>query len=154
MEVIHRSHRDLLRAWLDGRESAFSEFVERHAGLVFSVAVRQIGDRSAAEEVVLDVFAALERKAWALLAHPCVPAWLHVTSRNIARRGQAKLVSHRKKLHRLNDELLASLRNFQRIESTWARRLRRVQLARLTWTSREEFPGNFKMVNHEFVALW
>ncbi|MGK0186962.1 MAG: RNA polymerase sigma factor (sigma-70 family), partial [Verrucomicrobiales bacterium] len=105
MEVIHQTDRELLRAWLNGQEAAFGKLVERHAGLVFSVAVRQTGDRTAAEEVAQDVFAVLARKARALLHHPSVPAWLHTTSRNIARRERAKLSSHHRKLERLGEEL-------------------------------------------------
>lgn len=105
MNAIQHTDRELLRAWLNGRESAFGELVDRHAGLVFSVAVRQIGDRNAAEEVVQDVFSILARKARALVNHPSVPAWLHITSRNIARREKAKLASHDRKLRRLGEEI-------------------------------------------------
>ena len=105
MEAISHTDRDLLRDWLKGRESAFNELVNRHGGLVFGVAVRQTGDRSVAEEVVQDVFATLARKARIVLGHPSLPAWLHVTSRNMARRARAKMTAHKRKMGRLKDEL-------------------------------------------------
>ncbi|MEM7385493.1 MAG: sigma-70 family RNA polymerase sigma factor [Verrucomicrobiota bacterium] len=111
METAYSTDRDLLRAWLGGRETAFTELVERHAGLVFGVAMRQIGDPGIAEEVVQDVFTTLARKARALIFHPSVPAWLHVTSRNMARRAREKRSNHRKKLGRLEEETISSSAN-------------------------------------------
>src|SRR5437870_9682146 len=68
-----------LRAYVEhGAEDAFRKLVERHAGLVFSVALRCVsGERPLAEEVTQTVFADLARKARALPPGVVLAGWLH-----------------------------------------------------------------------------
>src|ERR1043166_5813005 len=54
------SDRSLLERIAAGNESALSRLYDRHAGALYAVAYRIAGERSDAEEVVLDAFA----QAW------------------------------------------------------------------------------------------
>ena len=70
-------------------EQAFTELVERHAGLVFSTALRQLGNRELAREATQSVFIAAARKPTALRGHETVAGWFYkaalLESRLIAR---------------------------------------------------------------------
>ena len=58
---------ELLRAyWSERSESAFAELVNRRLALVYSTALRVLGQRQLAEEVAQMVFLKLARKAAAL----------------------------------------------------------------------------------------
>ncbi|HEY1793598.1 MAG TPA: TonB family protein [Opitutaceae bacterium] len=69
----------LLRRYAEHRDqAAFTEIVQRHVSLVYSVAQRQFqGDHHRSQEVTQMVFSDLARKASALASHPAIPAWLH-----------------------------------------------------------------------------
>jgi len=68
---------ELLQAYVrHGAESAFTELVERHKGLVYASALRQTRDAGLAEEITQAVFLVLARKA-AMLKPGCVlSGWL------------------------------------------------------------------------------
>ncbi len=69
----------LLRRWAEDRsEAAFRLLVERHAALVWGVALRKTADRGLAEEAMQQVFIDLAKKAPVLVAwrRPLGP-WLH-----------------------------------------------------------------------------
>src|SRR6266542_4314072 len=71
----------LLREYLDeGSERAFQSLVQRHVDLVYSTAVRRLGDAGLAEEVTQNVFVALARKAPFLSRDVAIAAWLHRTT--------------------------------------------------------------------------
>ena len=53
----------LLRNYSQGAEDAFSELVQRHFSLVYSVALRHVGIAAHAEEITQAVFIILARKA-------------------------------------------------------------------------------------------
>jgi RNA polymerase sigma factor (sigma-70 family) len=105
---------ELLRRFAAERsEPAFTELVERHVGLVYSAALRQVGgDTGAAEDVAQAVFADLARKAAHLTGHTSLTGWLYTSTRYLAanarreehRRRQREQEAHMMdRLHRTDD---------------------------------------------------
>lgn len=76
----------LLRCYVEERsEGAFTELVERKAGLVYSAALRQVGgDTLLAQEVSQGVFIDLARKASQLLGRTELTSWLYTSTRYAA----------------------------------------------------------------------
>ncbi|MFN7140133.1 MAG: RNA polymerase sigma factor, partial [Limisphaerales bacterium] len=64
----------------EGSETAFRTLVARHATLVYSTALRQVGDSGIAEEITQNVFLALARKAPRLAGMSTLAGWLHRTT--------------------------------------------------------------------------
>src|SRR5206468_7618424 len=76
------SDSDLLRDFaVKGSEAAFGGLVQRHVHLVYSTALRQVGDAEMAKDVTQAVFIILARKASKLGAKVILPAWLYRTTR-------------------------------------------------------------------------
>src|SRR5688500_13076632 len=72
---------ELLKSYAAERsEAAFRALVERHASLVYSTAMRQLGDRMLAEEVAQNVFLALAMKPSALRYESTLAGWLYKTT--------------------------------------------------------------------------
>ncbi len=86
-----------------GAESSFEQLVSRHAALVYSSALRQVGRPQLAEEVTQAVFCVLARKAKVLGKGTIISGWLYRTARFTAlkalrperRRTERELEFHR-----------------------------------------------------------
>ena len=76
---------ELLRQYAtENSEAAFSALVGRHVNLVYSVALRQVANPHAAEEITQAVFIILARKAGALSRHAVLSGWLLTATRYAA----------------------------------------------------------------------
>ena len=62
-------------------ESAFAEIVRRHLDLIYSAAVRQTSNPTAAEEITQSVFVLLAEKAHTLRPTGSLAAWLYGAAR-------------------------------------------------------------------------
>lgn len=73
---------ELLDRYIGHRsEAAFAELVERHFGIVYHAAMRQLGgDADQAKDISQLVFVLLAQKAPSLRRHPCLAGWLHVAT--------------------------------------------------------------------------
>jgi RNA polymerase sigma-70 factor, ECF subfamily len=68
-----------------GDETAMADMYDRYSGIVYGVALRVLGDASAAEDVVQEVFLQLWRNPQAFDANRGkLPVWLAVIARNRA----------------------------------------------------------------------
>jgi RNA polymerase sigma factor (sigma-70 family) len=77
----------LLEAWAaSGSDPAFAELVRRYLDLVYSAALRQVGDPPLAEDVVQAVFLLLARKAASLRHIATLAGWLYRSTRFTASR--------------------------------------------------------------------
>src|ERR1043166_6531435 len=76
----------LLRRYAEERsEDAFAELVQRHLGLVYGAALRQLGGAvHRAEDVTQNVFVELSRQARSLARRSEIVGWLYTTTHHIA----------------------------------------------------------------------
>lgn len=81
----NQTDQQLLRAYVSHRsEAAFTELVRRHIDLVYSTALRHLGDAFRAEDVAQATFAALAQNARRLTPRPILSGWLHTTAHHLA----------------------------------------------------------------------
>ena len=72
----------LLREYaLRNSEEAFATLVSRHIDLVYSAALRHVGNHHQAQEITQGVFVILARKTRSLSPKTVLPGWLFQTAR-------------------------------------------------------------------------
>ncbi|HTJ79935.1 MAG TPA: sigma-70 family RNA polymerase sigma factor [Rariglobus sp.] len=112
----------LLRRYAEDRsEEAFAKLVRQHLGLVYHVALRQMGDSQRAEEVAQTVFTDLARKAAILAERPSLVGWLYTSTRYAAahaRRTERRRKIREQKAYAMNDLLHPQISSF---ETDWTR---------------------------------
>src|SRR5882757_1017144 len=87
------SDMDLVREYAaSNSDAAFAELVRRRINLVYSVALRRLGDPHAAEEVTQAVFIILARKAASLRPETVISGWLYQTAQLTAANFQRSLI--------------------------------------------------------------
>ncbi len=81
MGQMHADDMDLVRDFAaNGSEAAFATLVGRHVNLVYSAALRRLGNAHEAEEVAQAVFIILARKAGGLRRGTILSGWLYQTA--------------------------------------------------------------------------
>ncbi len=79
--MMDRTDQELLRGFAaEGSEQAFEALVQRHVNLVYSTALRLVGEAQMAKDVTQAVFIILARKAPGLSAKVVLSAWLYRTT--------------------------------------------------------------------------
>ena len=79
------SDQQLLRSYAQHRsEPAFTALVRRHVDLVYSAALRMVGDAHLAEDVTQCTFVALAQNTIQLSGRLVLSGWLHRTAQNMA----------------------------------------------------------------------
>jgi len=96
---------ELLRRFLTGDEAAFSELVQRHAGLVWSACQRVLHHTDDADDAFQATFLVLARKARSLQWQESIAGWLYQTARRTSLKLRAMSARHREV-----DELAAQQR--------------------------------------------
>ncbi|MGI9240235.1 MAG: sigma-70 family RNA polymerase sigma factor [Verrucomicrobiales bacterium] len=101
---------ELMRRFVeDACEQSFRELVERHASMVFSVALRRSGDWQTAEEAAQNVFRALAKKAPDLSADVVLAGWLHKAALFEAASMQRAESTRTRKMNDATDALASEL---------------------------------------------
>src|SRR5215472_16152993 len=105
---------ELLQEYAGGKsEGAFRTLVERYLPLVYSAALRQVGNAALAQDVTQVVFTVLARKAAALPRKTVLTGWLYQTTRYTA----AKALRQECRRHHREQEAM-SLQSVE-TESEW-----------------------------------
>lgn len=109
---------ELLRRYAEeDSEEAFRQLVERHGGMVYGVALRQLCRPHQAEEVAHAVFAALAKKASGLRGGTVLAGWLYRATRFAA----AKLQRDEGRRHRREQEaaMMMNAQSTSEPEAAW-----------------------------------
>ena len=102
------SDAELLAAFVQRRDAAaFTQIVERYGPMVYRVALRAVEDRHLADDVYQATFLVLAQSASKIRNGEVLPAWLHGTARNLARRALTNQYTQRQRLAELAAQSLA-----------------------------------------------
>jgi uncharacterized protein (TIGR03435 family) len=86
---MHADDMDLVREFAaSGSNATFAKLVERHLNLVYSAALRRLGNSHEAEEVAQVVFIILAKKAGSLREETILSGWLYQTAQLTAANAQ------------------------------------------------------------------
>ena len=108
---------DLMREYTDrNSEPAFAELVHRHINLVYSVALRGVGNSQDAQDVTQAVFIILARKITSLRQRSTLTGWLYETTRFTARQ---LLRTRNRQQTREQEAYMQSALNDSDNESVW-----------------------------------
>jgi RNA polymerase sigma factor (sigma-70 family) len=108
---------ELLREYAEHQsEPAFATLVSRHINLVYSAAMRQVGDAHLAEEITQATFILLARKSASLGSKIILPGWLYRTACYAARDA---LRAHRRRQHREQEAYMQSTLQETSSDSAW-----------------------------------
>lgn len=112
--------RDLQRFAGDGDEHAFAALVQRHLGLVYSAALRQVnGDAHLAHDVAQSVFTDLARKAQALAPRAATLAgWLYTSTHHAA--AKAVRTEQRRRRREQEAQAMDELHSDPAHDAAWA----------------------------------
>jgi RNA polymerase sigma factor (sigma-70 family) len=98
--VNQSTDQDLLREYAQGgSDAAFSELTRRYVDLVYTAALRLVGDSALAEDVSQNVFLALARNCNNVGKAARLPGWLHQTTHHLAANAVRSEVRRRAREH-------------------------------------------------------
>ncbi len=99
---------ELLAAFVQRSDpAAFTQIVERYGPMVYRVAIRAVDDPHLADDVFQATFLVLAQSAHKIRSGEVLPAWLHGTARNIARRVFIHKATERRQLAQFAMQTLA-----------------------------------------------
>ena len=112
--------RELIRNYAIHRsDNAFTELVKRHLGLVYSTALRRLGDPQTAEEVTQTVFTLLAQKARSLGPHVILAGWLYQTT--CFKAAQRRRVEYRRLKREQEAAAMQHVHSSSETEAAWDR---------------------------------
>jgi RNA polymerase sigma factor (sigma-70 family) len=109
---------ELVREYAVGKsDQAFATIVARHIHLVYSAALRQLGDAQQAEEVTQAVFLILARKAGSLHRDTTLSGWLYQTAQFTAANARRAAIRQ----HRREQEAQMQFMQDHQTDDSWRR---------------------------------